>query len=149
MKLPIKDLWFVGIQGILFLCFLWPGPFSFSTPAYISYTLYGLAGIGAMILLIAVLQLNSTLSPFPTPRSSGQLITNGLYAHVRHPIYSGILLLAFGLALATGSFFRLLISLLLLLLFYYKSSYEEKLLEKHYPDYADFKNSRGRFSPKW
>ncbi|WP_442905501.1 methyltransferase family protein [Kaistella sp.] len=71
-----------------------------------------------------------------------------LYRWVRHPIYTGIILVVFGYAAGTGSVHKLIIAFGLLLLFYLKSTYEEKQLLKQYPTYADYRRRTGRFFPK-
>lgn len=144
-----KDLFFVGIQAILFMFFLWRGPWSFSmgqVPTVLSLSL-GLFGI--LVLLLSILQLNRNLSPFPTPIKDGQLISTGLYKYIRHPIYTGILFMGFGFGIYTGSIFRIIVTAGLGLLFYFKSAYEEKLLCERFEDYPAFKKARGRFLPKF
>jgi protein-S-isoprenylcysteine O-methyltransferase Ste14 len=107
-----------------------------------------LAIVGFLIALIAVLQLNKNLSPFPTPKENAILLENGLYKFVRHPIYSGLLLLFYGYGIYVDSIYKLLISSLLLVLFYFKTNYEEKQLERKFPDYSNYKQKAGRFLPK-
>ena len=146
--LPRKDLLYVGSQGLLFLLYLWRSSFVFALPHSVSFASLIVALFGAGILLLAMLQLNKTLSPFPTPLVTGQLITTGLYKFVRHPIYTGIILMAFGFGMYTGSIWRLTIALLLYGLFIFKSKYEEQLLIEKYKDYAAYKKITGRFFPK-
>jgi len=143
-----KDVLFVGIQGLLFLAYLWKGTWPFQLNQYSQYFFLVIAILGLILLLTALLQLNKNLSPFPTPKIDGQLIESGLYQYIRHPIYTGILLMCFGYAVYTGSFFRIGISIALWILFYFKSNYEEKLLRNRYPDYLAYAKSRGRFFPK-
>ena len=52
----------------------------------------GVTGIGA-----------KSLTPFPAPRATNALATRGPYALVRHPMYGGLTLVAFGLAAASAS----------------------------------------------
>ena len=102
---------------------------------------------GSLITIIAVMQLNVHLSPFPSPLPGSKLIENGIYKFIRHPIYTGIILAFFGFALITDSGYRLLISAVLFLLFYYKTLYEEKRLIEKFPDYSEYKSRSGRFFP--
>lgn len=103
---------------------------------------------GALITVVAVLQLNVHLSPFPSPLPGAKLIENGVYGFVRHPIYTGIILAFFGYALICDSGYRLLISAALFVLFYYKSVYEENRLIDVFPKYSEYKTRTGRFFPK-
>ena len=145
-----KDYYFVGIQIVLFLLFIFKGFLGyFSVLPMLKIPAMILSIGGIFIVVLAILQLKTNLTPFPTPKENGTLISTGLFTYVRHPIYSGILLFAFSASCYFGSYFQLLISLVLVVLFYFKSTYEEGLLLKKYPDYKDFKTKRGRFLPKW
>ncbi len=106
-----------------------------------------IAVFGGMIIILALLQLNKNLSPFPTPKEAATLLQNGLYKYMRHPIYTGIMLFLVGYGVYQNSLYKLLISLLLVILFYLKSNYEEQRLEQKFPDYKLYKNKTGRFFP--
>ncbi len=149
MKLKIADFTFVILQFLLFWAYLYEIPiiqfeipYSFKPIGIISI------GIGCLLLLIAVLQLNKNLSPFPTPKSGSELITSGLYKYIRHPIYSGILGVLFGYAIYSKGGDKLIVFLLLYLLFFLKSLYEEKRLTLIFENYQDYKKKTGRFLPK-
>ena len=103
---------------------------------------------GFLLGIISVYQLNRNLTPFPKPKSNAELVTKGLYKHIRHPIYTGILLFLFGFALFNESLYRIIITAILLLLFYFKSKYEEQQLTVKYSDYPSYKKTTGRFLPK-
>lgn len=106
------------------------------------------AAMGLAIAVFSLIHLNRSLTVLPTPKKGGELIESGLYRWVRHPIYTGIILLVFGYAAATGSGHKLIMALCLLLLFYLKSTYQEKQLMKKYPTYAYYRRRTGRFFPK-
>lgn len=146
--LPRRDLIYVGCQGLLFLLYIWRSPFVFIVPNALGLAALIIAILGIGILFLSLLQLNKTLSPFPTPLQSGQLVTTGLYKFARHPIYTGIILMSLGFGVYTGSIWRLAIALLLYTLFYFKSSYEEQLLINKYEGYPAYKKTSGRFFPK-
>jgi protein-S-isoprenylcysteine O-methyltransferase Ste14 len=104
--------------------------------------------IGLAMVSIGILQLNKNLTPFPTPRKGSQLIQNGLFKYVRHPIYTGIILVSFSMATYNGSVWQFIVSFLMLILFYFKSSYEEEQLAKMFSEYSNYKCEAGRFLPK-
>jgi protein-S-isoprenylcysteine O-methyltransferase Ste14 len=84
----------------------------------------------------------------PIPKQHADLITSGLYQRIRHPIYTGVLLGAFGITIWHGHIITVFASLCLLALLTYKSRYEEELLITKYPDYVAYRRQTGRFLPK-
>lgn len=104
--------------------------------------------LGALITVVAVLQLNINLSPFPSPLPGSKLIENGVYKFVRHPIYTALILAFTGYAIISDSGYRLLISAVLFLLFYFKTRYEERRLIEKFPTYSEYKKQSGRFFPR-
>jgi protein-S-isoprenylcysteine O-methyltransferase Ste14 len=143
-----KDYWLVGIQFLLFLIFLVPSKFHFFIADYLRFPSLLLSIIGFLIVLVALFNLDKSLTAFPTPKNNSELITSGLYKYVRHPIYTGILLTVFGYSIYSASIPRLIISLLLFILFYFKTNYEEYKLSQKYPGYSAYKARTGRFIPK-
>ena len=150
MKIPLKDILFVLIQFLLFVAYI----FNLESMTILFSSILFWFGIvifvvGGLTTLVAVLQLNVHLSPFPSPLPGSKLIENGIYKYIRHPIYTGIILAFFGFAFISDSGFRLLISTVLFLLFYFKTIYEEKRLIEMFPDYSQYRNRSGRFFPKF
>lgn len=78
-------------------------------------------------------------------RRQTKLITQGLFAISRNPIYIGTTLLLFGFALALRSVFFFL-PIFLLLYFYRQIIIEEKLLVKHFgEEYVNYRKKVPRF----
>ena len=150
MKASKKDILFVLAQFILFAAWLFEIPgLRLNFPDDADWVNLILAGIGIFIIIIAIFQLNKNLSPFPTPLENSELIVTGLFHYVRHPIYTGILMVTFFLAIYFNSGYKLIITVLLAILFYYKSEYEEAQLEKRFPGYKSYKAGTGRFYPRF
>jgi protein-S-isoprenylcysteine O-methyltransferase Ste14 len=150
MPVPKKDKIFVALQFLVFLVWLLRiDTLHFELSQNMQTLALIVAGIGLLIILIAFLQLNTSLSPFPSPKKGAKLVTSGAFAFARHPIYSGLLFIAFGLSVWLGSGYKLLISILLLLVFYFKSNYEESKLQERFPEYVFYKRQTGRFFPKF
>ncbi|MCS6835148.1 MAG: isoprenylcysteine carboxylmethyltransferase family protein [Anaerolineae bacterium] len=84
----------------------------------------------------------------PEAMRGAQLVQAGLYSRVRHPIYSGVLLAVLGSALGHGHWASWVAALALVAFFWTKSRYEESLLRRAYPDYADYMTRTGRFWPR-
>ena len=149
MKRNPKDNFFVGVQIILFVAYLFRFPtIDFAVPTWLQWAGLIVAITGVTISVIALLALNKSLSPFPTPKESAELIQSGIYKYIRHPIYTGILFFTFGFALFSENTFRLIIFVSLLILFKFKAGYEEKLLQKKYPNYKEYMKTTGMFLPR-
>jgi len=148
MQLQKQDYLFVLIQFVLFVLFLLDTPsLGIYLPRWLQSIGIPFTIIGVLICGIAILQLNTKISPFPTPKSGSALIQNGIFSRVRHPIYSGILLALSGLSLHYQSGYKMGIIILLFTLFYFKTTYEEKRLEVVFEEYGDYKARTKRFVP--
>lgn len=119
-------------------------------------TLLRLVGFALVVIAFCVLALairehtvrNGMLpNVTPTPNQRAELVESGMYAHIRHPIYSGVLLGAVGVALVHGHFAVMLVALVLVAFFTVKSRYEESLLRGIYPQYGAYMTRTGRFLP--
>ncbi len=103
--------------------------------------------VGASIAGRGVLDLRPSLSPFPAPLAGAPLIDTGAYRLIRHPIYAGLVVMALGWGLATGSIAASAGAGSLLLLFDGKSRLEEAWLVGAHPGYAEYKRRTRRFVP--
>ncbi|MFW2382237.1 MAG: methyltransferase family protein [Acidimicrobiales bacterium] len=104
--------------------------------------------IGLMILIVGVLGLGRSLTPSPMPMPESQLQTGGLYALVRHPIYTGVMALVVGVALGSGSIVRAGIAAATLLFFNIKARWEESRLVEKFPEYPAYATTVPRFIPR-
>ena len=148
MKRNPKDIFFVGIQLILFVGYLFRiSKIDFAVPRWLQVAGLFLSVSGIIISLLSIITLNKNLSPFPTPKQNAELIQSGIYKYIRHPIYSGILFITFGYSIYSENTLRLLIFFTLLILFRFKAAYEEKLLQDKFPNYAAYKQTAGIFLP--
>lgn len=148
MRKTSKDYIFVFIQFLLFGVYAFDFFQPIETPKFLATFGMVIAFIGFMIALLTVFELKSNLTVFPTPTEKAELLTHGFFRYSRHPIYTGILMFAFGFALYNCSLYKLLISGLLLIWFYLKSVYEEKQLSQKFTSYKDYQEKVGRFFPK-
>ncbi len=145
-----RDIAFVAVQAVLMAAYLAnPEAWHIALPKGVQYVGLVLAIIGVGILAWAFAALGRNLTPYPTPKTSAQLVTAGIYRWVRHPIYSGVLLIALGWAGFSESGWRLALFAALGVLFWAKSSYEERLLTQRFPTYSEYQRRTGRFWPKW
>ena len=144
-----KDYILVGFQVVLFFLYIFDLQiWNVVIPEWLRQTGLILAIFGVLLFLIAMLQLNKNLSPFPSPKSGSELVRSGLYKFIRHPIYTGILIAFIGFALFSESIYRILITFGLYLLFLIKTEYEEHRLQEKFSEYDRYKEVTGRFLPK-
>lgn len=79
-----------------------------------------------------------------------QLVRSGPYAHIRHPIYTGILTAVLGSALAIGEYHALLGMLVLAIGFARKAKKEESFLAAQFgPAFAEHQRHTGFFLPRF
>jgi len=84
--------------------------------------------IGAIIILAAVI-LDLHWEMFWQKQES-QLITDGIYSHIRHPFLAFILIASFGISIAFNHLISLTISILTTVIIVLGAKKEEKLLVK-------------------
>jgi protein-S-isoprenylcysteine O-methyltransferase Ste14 len=102
---------------------------------------------GALVVVMAARALGSALTPFPRPAEGGDLVEDGPYTVVRHPVYSGGLLFAAGVSLALSPW-ALAVTAALAVVWGLKSRVEERFLLVRYPTYADYRaRTRYRLIP--
>jgi len=95
---------------------------------------------GLAIAIAARRTLASNWSGSVTFKRDHELITRGVYWYMRHPIYTGVLLMFVGTAILVGTLGAVLGFLVLLFTFWFKLKQEEALMERHFPrDYPAYK----------
>ena len=67
-----------------------------------------------------------------------KVISTGPYAIVRHPMYSGAMLMVLGMPLALGSWWGLIPVLLIVPVLAWRLLDEERLLKKELPGYVEY-----------
>ena len=143
---PRTDLLFVGVQFVLLLALAFdPLRVGFKLPVVERYIAWSICVATVVAGVAAVLQLGTNLTPWPSPKDSSQLVTSGLYAWSRHPIYACLAWFGLGLALATGSWWRIGVTACLWVLFWRKATYEERMLQERYPSYESYAQQVPRF----
>lgn len=120
---------------------LWP----VGTPALIGAIVLVVAG--GVIALLGARGLGAALTATPVPKEGSQLVTTGIYSLVRHPIYTGLLVVGLGLVLLGSSVLHIVLWFALLALLAVKSRWEERMLAATHSDYAAYAAATGRFVP--
>ena len=85
-----------------------------------------------------VLKQNSYAASTIRVEADQPVVSTGLYAIVRHPLYSGALLLMLVTPLALGSYWTLLVAFALIPVLMWRLLDEEHFLKQNLPGYADY-----------
>ena len=93
-----------------------------------------------IIILVAIKDLGSNLSPFPRPKANGTLITSGIYRFLRHPMYYSLILISFGVFLTKLSFYYLFLTISLAFIINFKILLEEQYLNNKFKNYFLYKD---------
>jgi protein-S-isoprenylcysteine O-methyltransferase Ste14 len=137
---------FVIVQFVLLGLIFWLPAFpTFAFPASVIGTVLKNAGLALVIW--AGLNLGRNLTPLPKPKSDAQLVVSGLFAWMRHPIYTALMLLTFGSSLERGHLIALILSACLAVLLEFKSRREEAWLLEQFSEYAAYRSRVKKFFP--
>lgn len=141
--------WVIG-QFILIGCILVSGfldPWHQSRSIVSSVVGIGLIIIGLYCLVVAFRHLGRNLTAYPKPLDDGQLVTTGIYAIVRHPIYTGLLAACVGVVIISQSSICGACVVALILLLDQKANREEGFLSARFPDYPAYRTHTRKFIP--
>lgn len=93
-----------------------------------------LAIAGLIVMLWARVTIGSNWSGSVVLKENHELITRGPYAYVRHPIYTGLLMMVLGTVLYFGQVAGLLWLAIGCVAFFVKVRSEEQLMTRTFPD---------------
>jgi protein-S-isoprenylcysteine O-methyltransferase Ste14 len=106
-----------------------------------------LLAFGVTLLVTAAIRLKQQLTPLPYPVDEGKLQVDGAYRIVRHPMYSGGVLMAFGWSLLMTSWTTFMYSMVLVVFVDIKSRREERWLMEKYPEYGEYRRRVKKLVP--
>ena len=95
--------------------------------------------IASIIMLKAIIDLGTNLSPFPRPIANGYLITSGIYRFMRHPMYYSLVLISIGIFIIKLSLYYLCLTISLSLVIKSKIILEEQYLNNKFKKYFLYK----------
>ena len=155
MSTRAKIWLFMIAQWILLAAFVAAVCFA---PIEFSFSVRSLAG--AVILLAGIVVGSAALwahwrrngsilvKPSPEPRARDELVTEGVYRYVRHPIYLSVMLMLFGVALFVWNWVALMLAVIVAVFYGIKLRFEEGLLLQAYPQYAEYRRVTGALAPR-
>jgi len=139
-KVIMSLMFIVGIgyyisPGFDVIRFGWSHPF----PEWLEITAMAVH-IPCFLLLGWVMHANTYLSPVVKidHEREHQVITDGPYAIVRHPMYSAVIILVIAFPTALGSRFGLIPALLIVLLLVLRTILEDRTLHTELPGYPEY-----------
>ncbi len=104
--------------------------------------------IGMVILALAVWEMRkSKLQVFPDVEKNATLIKTGPYKMIRHPMYTGVILICLGLLISNITIGGIFFFIILLIDLVIKLHYEERLLLKHFPMYKSYRKKTKKLIP--
>jgi len=83
----------------------------------------------------------------PKLRESSKLITTGIYAWVRHPMYTSVIVMMLGFLVSTATKVEMFLWLMLVMVLLLKAKKEESLWLEHDEAYESYKKSTKLFIP--
>ena len=104
--------------------------------------------VGGYFGIAGVTVLGRNRTPYPQPREDSELVQRGIYARVRHPLYTSVMLASLGWALIWQSAAAFGAALVLVPFFHSKARREEHWLREKFPGYVDYARRVPRFIPR-
>lgn len=144
MEVTFKSFVFTILQFLAMLLLFLTGPWVAKS---IFLIVLEILGLSLWFWAFGMMLFKKNYGLFPEVGRKKVLITTGPYRFIRHPIYSGMLLLALALLLNYGNLWRLFLFFLLLVSSLLKLTYEEKILKKHFKEYGDYQKRTKKLIP--
>ncbi|MEA3501936.1 MAG: isoprenylcysteine carboxylmethyltransferase family protein [Actinomycetota bacterium] len=133
---------FVAVQAALIIGILltptgddWP--LSATATAFAT----ALTWLGLGLVIWAVLVFGRGVTPSPMPSNKAQLRTRGPYRWIRHPMYTGVIVLMAGSALGRRNWIAAALWVVLIVFFLAKMRWEERRLVETYPGYNSYREA--------
>lgn len=139
-----KSLVLVLAQSLLLLHLFLTGPV---VPTNLLSRILEFGGVGLGLwslwsMRITAIQITSDVAP------DSNLVTDGPFEFIRHPMYLAVILVSIGLLLNMVTTLRVLSTLLLAANLVIKANYEEMLLVKYFKkNYEDYQRKTKKFIP--
>ena len=119
----------------------------FTPPSLLGWTAAALAVIGVTFAIWARFHLGRNWSSRPAVKEGHELVTSGPYAYVRHPIYTGVILMTLGTAF-TGAIFGIAVFIIFLTIFLSRINKEERIMLELFPnEYPAYQVRTKRLAP--
>lgn len=146
--------WYVVVQFALFALVAfgprtlmgWPAR-AFPDACPVRAAGVALMAAGFFLMLAGILKIGANMTPLPRPAEGAPLVETGPFRIVRHPMYAGAILMAFGWALLSGGWLTFGYAAILLAFFDLKTRREEKWLGEKFSGYAAYRKRVRKLIP--
>jgi len=142
----VKKIIHISLRLVFGLCLLLSQLFSNRTTFITENYLLLIAGI--LIVSLAVILFISASKHLSKALNNNQIAVTGPFRYIRHPIYTGIYVLTFGLGLIFFSWLWYIVMIVFMPFWYIECREEEKEMLKIYgQEYSDYQNRTKMFVP--
>lgn len=138
----------VAVQAALIVAILLvPVGDAWPLPPVVAALSTGLTWVGIGLLVWAILVFGRGVTPSPLPSQKAQLQTRGPYRWIRHPMYTGVIMLMTGSMLSRQNWLAAALWVVLVGFLVAKARWEEQRLVETYPGYASYRETVPAFVP--
>lgn len=96
----------------------------------------------------AIWETKDYLSILLTPSANNKVVTSGVYQLVRHPMYCGVIMMAFGWSILQKQIFKIVLSMVLFIVLNFAAEKEEEYMERKHPSaYEIYASSKRAIIP--
>ncbi|GAB4470878.1 MAG: hypothetical protein OHK0044_13710 [Burkholderiaceae bacterium] len=115
----------------------------------VAVALAAVCAVGSVAVGVAALAANrpGNFNIRPELKDGARLVTHGIYARVRHPMYTAVLLAMLGCIALDARLWRIVAWLALVAVLLAKAAREERHLLARFPEYADYRARTHRLIP--
>jgi protein-S-isoprenylcysteine O-methyltransferase Ste14 len=140
---------FVGAQAALLVTLaILPSADHYPVPDGLRVAMDVMFWCGVAVAVVAGGFLGRALTATPVPNAHATLRTTGPYRFVRHPIYTGVVIIVVAMATRSGNAVSVLVAGVTIGFFHWKASWEERRLRDRFEGYARYAASTPRFLPR-
>jgi len=141
--------WVLGqvilLLSIVVLGLMFPGDWNVSQ--WFVAVVICLLSVGMYFLIFGLIALGRFLTIFPEPLKTTELVESGVYAVVRHPLYTSVVFCALAWSLWWNSVPALVAWAATVVFLDFKARSEERRLRRKFPSYARYASKVKRMIP--
>lgn len=143
----IKKILHIALRLIFGVC-LFLSQFTSNRNTFFTDNIY-LLSVGVIVIFCSILIFTTASLHLQKAVNQGKIAVSGPYKYIRHPIYTSIYILTFGLGLIFFAWLWFVVMIAFLPLWYLECHKEDKeMIRLHNQEYTNYRQSTGMFVPK-